>query len=54
MARVAHENRNMTAHAHGGGTIVVLCHSACATLYPEDRATMAHVYVGGTTVALCH
>ena len=45
MARLAHENRVMAAHAHGGGTTVVLCHSACATL--------AHNCLGGATAALC-
>ena len=41
MARLARENRVMAARAHGGGTIVVLCHSACATL--------AHDGLGGAT-----
>ena len=54
MARLAPENRVMVAHAHGGGTTVMLCHSACATLCPEERATMAHGYAGGTTLALCY
>ena len=31
MARLARENRIMQARVHGGGTTVVLCHSACAT-----------------------
>ena len=66
MARLAHENRVMAAHTHGGGTTVVLCHSACATsahncpsgataaLRPEGRTTTAYVYVACITVVLCH
>ena len=45
MAKLANQNRVMAAHAHGGGTIVVLCHSACAT--------SAHDCMGGATAALC-
>ena len=39
MARLARENRAMAARAHSGGTTVVLCHAACATL--------AHDCLGG-------
>ena len=66
MARLAHGNPVMATHAHGGGTTVVLCHSACATsthdclgdataaLCLEGHTTMANVYVAYITVALCH
>ena len=66
MARLAHENRVMVPYAHGGGTTVVLCPSACATsannclggataaLCPEGHTMTAYVYVACITVALCH
>ena len=66
MARLAHENRVMAAHAHGSGTTVVLYHSAGATsahdclgsatavLCPEGHTMTAYVYVACITVALCH
>ena len=39
MARLAHENRVMVAHAHGGGTTVVLPLSLChvGTRLSEQR-----------------
>ena len=65
MARLAHENCVMAAHAHGGSTTVVLPFSlrqlahdclggATAALCPEGHTTTAYVYVACIMVALYH
>ena len=50
MARLARENRIMVARAHGGGTIMVLCHSGCATsAYDCLGDVTRHSALKGTT-----